>query len=100
VALRLTVTETLRGHKVIAVGARAGGHLKHKVIVIGTATVTLAAGRAQVVKIALNRTGKRLLAGHRRLKATLRATQTIGARTIALPSQVVTLKQARRTHRH
>ena len=79
-ALKLTVTETLKGHKLVAVTARANGRKTRRVVVVGTANVSLKAGQTQTVRIALNRTGKRLLASRHGLKAKLGVSQATGSR--------------------
>ena len=70
-SFKLTVTETLRGKKIIAVGARAKPK-RHKITVtVGTASTFLTAGHSRVVKISLNGTGKSLLSKYRTLHTTL-----------------------------
>src|SRR5205823_11229559 len=72
---RLTVTEILRGKKLVGVTARA--KLKKRTVVVGSASVTLKAGETRTVRITLNRTGKALLAKRHRLPVRLRVTQTL-----------------------
>jgi hypothetical protein len=60
VSLELTVTETLRGHRVVAVSARKT-KVTDKTVVVGTAKAIVKAGHKQTVRIALNRTGRNLL---------------------------------------
>ena len=55
VSLRMTVTETFRGHRLIAVAAR----VRHKVLGVGSAAVTLSAGNTETVRISLNRAGRK-----------------------------------------
>ena len=93
---RLTVTETLRGRKVIAVGARAKPK-RHKITVtVGTASTRLNAGQSKVVKISLNRTGKSLLSKYRTLRTTLRVTQS--GKTGSVLSTRVTFKAPKKKH--
>ena len=83
VGLTLSVTETVKGGKVVAV--RASARATDTVVVLGTATVTLTAGQSRTVEIALNSTGKRLLARLHRLKAKLVASEagkTVSSQTI------------------
>jgi hypothetical protein len=100
---RLSVTETLRGHKVIAVSARAarGKPKKHKKVVrVGSATTNLSAGQSQTVSIALNGAGRRLLKGRKSIKATLTVTQTlIGGTTTTLSRQTVSFKGKKKKHK-
>ena len=72
---KLTVIETLQGHRLIAVTARSKRRKTHKVIVVGTASITLGAGHAQTVQFTLNHVGKRLLSSRHELKAKLQITQ-------------------------
>ncbi|MGA7703592.1 MAG: hypothetical protein WB998_01730 [Solirubrobacteraceae bacterium] len=85
VTLRLTVTESFQGHRLVAVSANA--RKTHRLLVVGSASVLLESGHAQIVRIGLNRAGKRLLASRHRLKATLRVTV---ASSSATPTSIVT----------
>jgi hypothetical protein len=71
--LSLTVKETINGGKVIAITTRA--RPKKKVVVLGTRTVTVAAGQTEIIRISLNRAGKRLLSHTHTLKVKLEVTQ-------------------------
>jgi hypothetical protein len=77
--------------------AQSARKTRKLVVVVGSATVLLKSGRAQVVRIGLNGTGKRLLAWRHGLKATLRVT---AATTTAIPAamlaRVVTFKPAKK----
>jgi hypothetical protein len=100
-ALELTVTEVLKGHKLVAVTARASGRKTNRVVQVGTANVSLKAGQTQTVRIPLNRAGKRLLAGRHGLKATLLVSQATGnGRTTTVSHQTVTFKPAKQGHAH
>jgi hypothetical protein len=83
--LRMTTVETLLGHRVIAV---AQSLKKHKrVVTVGLARVTLAAGTSKTVKIPLNALGKSLLKRFHRMKVTLKVTQTLAngsSKTVAV----------------
>jgi hypothetical protein len=95
VSLRMTVTETLRGHKLIAVAAR----VRHKVIGVGSAALTLTAGNAETVRISLNGTGRNLLAARHVLKVKLVATEALGnGQSATVSTQTVTFKT--HSHRH
>jgi hypothetical protein len=93
-AFKLPVIETLRGHKLVAVGARARTKKVHKVVVVlGTASVALTSSQKRTVKIALNGAGKRLLKSHHRLNVTLRVTQLFGnGHTATVSTQTLTFK--------
>ena len=89
VGLTLTVKETIKRGKVIAVAATA--KLKKKVVVVGTTTVTLGAGQSKTVTVSLNAVGKRLLAKSHTLKVKLaitESTNTVFSTTITIRSQV------------
>lgn len=87
--LTMTVTETLAGGKLI--GLTAAKPRKRKVVMVGTATVTLVGGQSRTLQSKLNATGRRLQAlhPHRKLKVTLRIRQVRGAGATVLSSQVV-----------
>ena len=83
-AFRMTVTEKLRGHKMIAVTARKQPKTRKVVVTVGSARgLTLIAGQSKVVKISLNGRGKRLLASRHTLKVTLDVTQILGGGRVA-----------------
>jgi hypothetical protein len=98
-SFRLTITETLIGHRVIAISSRAH---KHKIVVtVGSASTTLNAGQSKTVKISLNQTGKRLVTVLRKLKTTLTVTQTLLNRhRRTVNTQKVTFKAPPRKHHH
>ncbi|HXD65816.1 MAG TPA: hypothetical protein VNV17_14425, partial [Solirubrobacteraceae bacterium] len=99
VSLKLTVTETFRGHKLIAVSARRA-KVTHKTIVLGTASATIGAGRTQTVHISLNRTGRKLLAARHKLTAKLTVTQRIAGRNRTVSTQKVTFKAPKHRIKH
>jgi hypothetical protein len=93
VALVLTVRETLKGHKIIAVSARHRAKVTHKVVVVGTASATISAGKSKSVRIGLNRTGRKLLAARHKLTAKLQITQRVGGRNRVISTRNVTFKR-------
>jgi hypothetical protein len=94
---QLSVTETVRGNKLISVIARK--KLRHKLVVLGVASATLSAGESRTVRLTLNRTGTRLLAKRHKLKVRLAITQTLAnGKTTAILSQTLTFKQAAKRH--
>jgi len=100
-AFRMTVTEKIRGHKLIAVTARKRPKTRKVVVTVGTArAVTLLAGQSRTVKISLNGTGRRLLASHRTLKVTLDVTQILGGGRSRTVSQTVTFKAPKHKKHH
>ncbi|MGA2929237.1 MAG: hypothetical protein ABSG43_25260 [Solirubrobacteraceae bacterium] len=89
--LTLTVTETLKGSRVVAIAAavdRAG--TSRRVLVLGKATASLAAGQAKTVHIELNGAGSRLLAQGHSLTAILTLTETAGGGSRTVSSQTIT----------
>jgi len=94
-SLGMTVTETFRGHKLVAVAAR----VRHKVVGVGSATLALTAGHAQTVRISLNGQGRKLLASRHVLKVKLVVTEALGnGQSATVSAQTVTFKT--HTHRH
>ena len=75
VALVLTVSETLRGHSVVALGASSHPRISHRTVVVGRASVTLAPGQARSVTVSLNGTGSALLKSHGKLLVKVSVTQ-------------------------
>jgi hypothetical protein len=101
VKLTLSITETLRHGKIIAIAASSKRTTTKKRVVLAAHTVTLSAAHHKTVTLTLNRTGKRLLAKHHRLKVTLTAVQT--RKTIA--KQTLTFRarpkhHTKHPHRH
>jgi hypothetical protein len=68
VMLKLTGTKTLKGNRVVA---EAAATRKHKLVTFATARVALTAGQSKTIRLALNATGKQLLAEFHQLRATL-----------------------------
>ena len=85
--LTLSVTETIRGGKVIAVAAHATTGTTKKVVVVGKASRRLSGGHSATVTIGLNAKGRGLLGTHHRLKIKLAVTSersTIATTTLTL----------------
>lgn len=98
IKLRLTVVETLRGGHPIAVAARRSQRVT---VTIGASTVHLPAGQRRTVTVALNATGRRLLARLHRLAAKLSVSGTVvGAISAPLRSATVTLGGAGKASSH
>ena len=96
-SLNLSVTETLRHHRVIAVAAR----VRHKVLGVGAAHVTLTAGSSETVRISLNRAGRNLLAAHHPLKVKLVVKEALGnGQSATVSTQTVTFKAPSHKHKH
>jgi hypothetical protein len=92
----LSVTETLRGSKVIAVASLATKQRTHRrTITIGSATVTVAAGRKTTEHLRLNRAGLRLLTARRKLSVELTVSSARNGKTTRLLRRSVSLRRAR-----
>lgn len=77
VRLTLTIAETLKGHKVIALAARVKRPtVRHRVVSLGSMAVTLAGGQHRTVKLSLDDVGRRLLSQRHSLKAKLALLQS------------------------
>ncbi len=95
VRVQLTITEIFKGHKLISVTSRK--RTTKKLVVVGTASVTLDPGQSRTVRVTLNSLGRRLLKKHHTLKVTLRVTQAISARQVkAISTQKLTFRAPRR----
>lgn len=99
VSLRLTVIETMRGHRLIAVSARRA-KLTHRTVVLGSATVTVKAGRTATAHVSLNRAGRKLLAARHKLTAKLAVTQRISGRSRTISTQKITFKASKHQVKH
>ena len=98
VTLKLTVTELFRHHRLVGLTARS--KTTRKVLVVGSATVTLGAGQSRIVHVGLNSTGKRLLAKRHVLKVRLQLSKPpAGLSSSGLP-QILTFKAPRKHHHH
>jgi hypothetical protein len=87
--LTMTVVETLRGSKVIAVAAKA--KTKKKTVGVGSAKAVVAVGQHKKVTVALNGSGKALLKKFRTLHATL----TLSQGSAKLGSKKLAFKKAK-----
>jgi len=98
--LTLTVTETLKGGKVVGVSASKRKKKRPKTVkrtvTVGSATVTLTGGQSKVVKVTLNAAGKRLLSSRHKLTAQLTTTQTTGGHSTVLSRRTVMFKAPRK----
>jgi hypothetical protein len=93
VSLALSVTETLRHGKVIAVAAAQAHKVARtttRVVVLASVTVTLTGGQSKTVSLTLDSAGKRQLAGHHTLSGRLtlaQAGKTVASRTITFKAR-------------
>ena len=59
---------------------------------LGTATVTLAAGQSEIVHVKLNAVGQRLLSSRHKLSVKLTVTQRKSGATVVISSQTINFK--------
>jgi Alpha galactosidase A/Alpha galactosidase C-terminal beta sandwich domain len=86
--LRLTVQETLRSNRIVALAAAQG--TRRVSVTVGARTVRLRPAQRYTAIVALNATGRRLLAGARRLAVRLTVSGTIvGVLSASLKSATV-----------
>jgi hypothetical protein len=98
-SLKLTTVETLKGHTLLGVAAK--GKKVHRTVTVGSASASLTATASTTAKVALNRTGRKLLATLHKLPAKLLVTQTLGSgKTATITSQTVTFRVKPRPHHH
>ena len=103
VSLTLTVHETRRGHRIVAISAAKTKKpkLKHRLVVVGSASATVRAGRTAKLKVSLNRTGRGLLAARHHLPTTLTVRQRgAGKKTKVVARRKVTFKAPVKRKRH
>ena len=95
----MTVTETFRGHKLVSITRTKKSKRTKKVVTVGTASVTLLAGRTQVLSVSLNGTGKRLLSTRRKLPVKLTITQAGTGSSVVISAQTLTFKASKKHKR-
>jgi hypothetical protein len=89
ISMQLSVTESISGGQVVAVGAR----VVRRTVVIGKARVTLRPGTRKRVSVMLNSSGRTLEATHKHLRARLRIFQlATGAKPVLLTNALLKLK--------
>ena len=86
--LTLSVVETLRSGKLVAVAAAS--KTKKKTVTIGHESVTLNGGQSKTVSVALNSTGRALLEREHKLHVKLVLTQTSAGKTVTVKGQTLT----------
>jgi FG-GAP-like repeat/FG-GAP repeat len=97
VTLAMTVTETIKGTKLLAVtAAKKRTKVVKRTVTLGTRSLTLTAGHSQMVHIKLNAIGLRLLTRRHSLRAKLIATQMSGTTSTIVSRQTVSFKTSRK----
>jgi hypothetical protein len=105
VLLRLTIHETLLGHRIVAVSAaktKKKPKRRHRLVVVGSRNATVGAGRTAKLTVSLNGTGRRLLTvrPRHRLTATLTVSQRRSGKTIVVSHRKVTFTSPHKRRRH
>ncbi|HEY1689563.1 MAG TPA: hypothetical protein VGF95_11950 [Solirubrobacteraceae bacterium] len=100
-----TVTEHLKGSKVTAISAAAKSKAKAKTkqVVIASSSATLAAGAKKTITLALNATGKKLLAKYGKLQTLVTVTvngKVIEKKTVKLTEPAKGKKKAKKKKAH
>jgi Divergent InlB B-repeat domain len=72
ITFKLTITESLKGGKVIAVSASA--RTQKRTVIVGTKSLTLAAGDSETARVGLDAAGQRLLKSRHKLSVKFTAT--------------------------
>jgi hypothetical protein len=101
VTMKLTVRETLKGHKIVAVAARRKGkpRLTHKVVVLGASSATIRPGQRKRVQVNLNKPGRALLKARHRLVAKLTVAQVTSGHGRQIMTRTVRFKTTKRHRR-
>ncbi len=100
--MKLTVKETRRHHKLVAVSAahKPKPKVTHKVVVLGTTSATIAAGQSQTLRVSLNRKGRALLKARHHLTATFTVAQIMSGKSRPVTTAKVRFKPTKHHHHH
>jgi hypothetical protein len=99
-SFKLTIKETFKGRKLVAISTRKKVKTTHKTVTLGTKNLTLNAGKHKTVKVFLNGKGKGLLSKRHRLKVRLKGTQSLAKKkTKTVVNRTVTFKAPKKKHR-
>ncbi len=99
--MQLTVTESFKGSSLVAVSAAQSKRSRNRrrVLSLGYVSAALQAGQSRVIRISLNRAGRRLLSLRHKLPASLVVTQAVGGTSAVVRRQKVTFKANSRTRK-
>ena len=102
VSLRLTLHETLRGRRIVAVSAAKTKKVKrtHRLVVVGSKNTTVRPGRKPKLKVSLNHTGRSLLTARHRLTVTLTVRQRRNGKMRVVAHRKATFTSPRMHKRH
>jgi hypothetical protein len=94
VTMKLTVKETRKHHKIVAVSAshKSKPKVTHKVVVLGTTSATIPAGQSKTLRISLNKKGRALLKARHHLTATLTVAQIASGKSRQVAADKVRFK--------
>ena len=102
VTLKLTVKETIKHHKLVAVSAshkpKPKSKVTHKLVVLGATSATIAAGQSRTLSVALNRTGRTLLKARHHLTATFTVAQVTSGNSRPLTTAKVRFTPTKKHH--
>ena len=90
ITLRMTIKQTLKRDRVIALSAAKKWGDASTRTVVGTRTLTLPAGKSVNERVKLNSTGRRLLSARGKLSVRLTLTQSVVSGTAVRASQTIT----------
>ncbi len=98
--LQLTVVETFKGDRLVAITARSGAKKPRRVVFhVGSASYTLHGGQTKALHVSLNAIGKRLLGAHHPLPVKLQVIQQLASHhTKTVFSKTLTFKLPPKRH--
>ena len=91
-SLALSVFETLRSGKVVAVAAKT----RKRTLTLGHVSASLPGGTSKTLSVSLDSTGRVLLAHYRSLHVKLVATETIGGNQVVMATLTLTFTAPKR----
>jgi hypothetical protein len=100
VTIKLTVKETIKHHKLVAVSAshKPKPKVTHKIVVLGATSATIAAGQSKTLRVALNHKGRALLKARHHLTATLTVAQITAGKSRPVTTAKVGFKPTKKHH--
>jgi hypothetical protein len=98
VQIALTTVEKLRGHRIVAVSAKAKTHTK--TIKVAAITLTIRAGQRVTISISPDATGRKLLSKFGKLPVNLTAILVNGATKTTIVAQNLTIKPKPKKKKH
>jgi hypothetical protein len=101
VTIKLTVKETIKHHKLVAVSAshKPKPKVTHKVLVLGATSARIAAGHSKTLRVGLNHKGRALLKARHHLTATLTVAQITSGKSRQVSTAKVRFKPTKHHHK-